>query len=272
MAQKVRKATILYNGFNLDVYEVPNGEIRLSKRQVSGAIGKHGKSLDEFLSGTSPQALPFKGIVFDEYEIDGSNFSIQSVPIKIAGAYWTYWSGKGNTTAQALCSTSVEESILRLAKRVLGYKIDEDQMSALSAQNMDSNEKLFVLIQMMETMGSQLGELKVDIHNLKNENLRLSGYKEDIKKNYPQFSTLLAVAQNEIEDDEYLDGISCLDYVLQNKIPLASSAYCTLRRRTAQYYRSTKGSNPKQSGSTKVYFGKDVAFIVATMRLILSGL
>jgi hypothetical protein len=200
-----KKAEIVYNNIGLEVYQLPDGSYHLSKTQVAKAIEKYDSSVQEFLQGKSPEALPYKGFSFREIGIEGLNTTFHSVPLTIAAAYWTYWAQKGNTKAAALVATSVTE------------------------------------------------------------------YKEKVET-YPEFADLLDVAKSEIGQHEYLQGVTCKQFILLNNIPLNEDAWCTLPRRTASFYSSTKGFDPKRRGSHNVYYNQDVAYIVATLRLIMKGL
>lgn len=105
---KARKAQIVYNGIELEAYQLPNGEYNLSKTQVGKAIEKHRESLSDFLKGTSPEALPFKDCIFDnlsEVQIDGNNTMFHGVPFNLAYDYWFYHASKGWKPAQVLIET-----------------------------------------------------------------------------------------------------------------------------------------------------------------------
>ena len=99
----------------------------------------------------------------------------------------------------------------------------------------------------------------------------LMEFKDDVE-NYTEFARMLEITTNDIGEDDYPDGISCLNYLRLNGIPLDQNAWCTLTRRTASYYRSTKGRSPQKRYGQFIYRNKDVAFIIATIRLIMRGL
>lgn len=131
---------------------------------------------------------------------------------------------------------------------------------------------------MMENMQKDLKETKTTLNNaleemqdVKEEKEKLEEFKDDVE-NYVEFSRLLDVAKNEVDDDDYPDGISCQQYIIINGIPLHENAMCTLARRTASYYRSTKGVNPAKHCGKNIYRGKDVAYIITTIQMLMRGL
>lgn len=144
-----------------------------------------------------------------------------------------------------------------------------------------SNQENDILSQLMSTMNEiktiqaqqqlMLENSTIEKLQLKEEVNALNEFKDDVE-NYTEFARMLEITSNEISDEDYPDGISCLNYLSVNGIPLDENAWCTLTRRTASYYRSTKGCNPTKRCGQYIYRDKDVAFIIATIRLIMRGL
>jgi len=282
---KARKSQIVYNGIELEVYQLPNGEYHLSKTQVGAAIEKPDASLLEWVNGKSPEALPFKGSTFHEIMIEGQIGAFHSVPLNMAAAYWTYWASKGNVTAMALVSTSVVESLTRLCNTAFGIDNEEKAIAQMNDSNMDTNKVLLQMMSMldgltteMKSVKNQLIETNEKYDGLKSEKIRLeieneelTEFKEDVEI-YPEFMYLLDVAKNELAVTDYQHGVTCKEYLIQNDIPLSQSAWCTLSRRTASFYRSTKGRSPHKRNGQYIYCSIDVAYIVATIRLIMKGL
>ena len=161
---KAVKSTVIYNGIELEVYQLPNGEYHLSKTQVGLAIEKDHKSIGRFIEGTSPEALPFKGHTFGQVQVENSPNPIHSVPLNMAAAYWTYWASKGNTTAMALVSTSVVESLTRLCDNAFGVEKSETEYAKQNIANIDTNKALFELMQMMSNLNQQMADL-IDTHS-----------------------------------------------------------------------------------------------------------
>lgn len=99
---KARKSQIVYNGIELEVYQLPNGEYHLSKTQVGAAIEKRDASLLEWINGKSPEALPYKDFKFSNWSTEDDNAKRHMVPLSMAYQYWLYWANKNNILAQDL--------------------------------------------------------------------------------------------------------------------------------------------------------------------------
>lgn len=274
---KARKAQIVYNGIELDAYQLPSGEYNLSKNQVGAAIDKDHKSLGRFIEGNSQEALPYKGFVHGQISIEGNNAIFHGVPLNLAAAYWTYWAQKGNTTALALVSTSVVESLTRLCNTAFGIENNEVAIQQMNVQNVDTNRAIFEMMTLLQSMNDRLEaqenryqRLDEDRALLAEQNDDLEEFKEEVES-YPQFLYLLDVAKNELDVTDYPNGVTCKQYLTENQIPLDAGYWCTLSRRTASFYRSTKGRNPERRGNHNIYRSIDVAYIVATLRLIMTG-
>lgn len=152
----------------------------------------------------------------------------------------------------------------------LGYNQNNGTL-ALTTQLTQIIQSQAAIMAQIDKQNEKLDEISTENENLLIENVELTDYKEQVET-YPEFAYLLDVAKSEIEPHEYMVGITCKEYILQNNIPLKEEAWCTLSRRTASYYRSTKGADPKRRGNHTIYYNKDVAYIVATLRLIMKGL
>lgn len=276
-SNKAKKATIIYNGIELEAYQLPNGEYNLSKTQVGKAIEKLDSSVQEWLSGKSPEALPYKDHVFQEVSIEGRNTTFNSVPLNVAAAYWTYWAQKGNTVALALVSTSVVESLTRLCNNAFGVKNNESEIQSMNVSNFETNRMLFEMLNTMQKFGEQIAETNRKLDDslkesaqLKVEKKELEEFKENVET-YPEFLYLLESAKNEVLITDFQDGVSCKGYLTQNNIPLDRNYWCTLSRRVASYYRSTKGHAPERRGNHNIYRSTNVAYIVAILRLLMKG-
>jgi hypothetical protein len=102
---KAKKATIVYNGIELEGYMLPDGSYHLSKTQIAGSIEKRHQSVVEFLQGKSPEAAPYKDFFensFPEIGIEGNNGYFHGVPLDLAYNYWLYHANKSWKPAQDL--------------------------------------------------------------------------------------------------------------------------------------------------------------------------
>ncbi|HET8686640.1 MAG TPA: hypothetical protein VFM18_08250 [Methanosarcina sp.] len=156
-------------------------------------------------------------------------------------------------------------------QKELGYEHGESRDTLFSQLSLMMQEAIQPILQTVEKQNKMLESSFEEKQQLQDENTELNEFKEEVEI-FPEFVRMLEIAKNDIPLTEYLDGISCKEYIIKNRIPLDEEAWCTLSRRTASYYRSTKGKNPTKRGSHNIYYSTDVAYIVATLNLIMRGL
>lgn len=252
---KAVKSTVNYNGIELEVYQLPNGEYHLSKTQVGGAIGKHDKSLRQFLEGTSPEALPFKDFDHRQVQVEGTQLMIHSIPLNIAAAYWTYWASKGNTIAQALVATSVVESLTRLCDNAFGHKRSEDEIQKQNVKNMESNEVMFTMLNKMESLLEQMQRLEQRTEKL-----------NKLEENGKRHVGCLNVLQHEVDTDDYITARQFLTSKgLQN-----SEFASKFSRRSAQAMRVGKNLETLNMRNGQVlYAPNDLPYLEETLKSIL---
>lgn len=124
---KARKVNIKLGHINISVYEIPNGEYRLSQIQVAKIVKVGETSLRDFLHSKSPEALPYKDFRFVKLQTDeANNAQVKGVPIIIAVAFWTKESIKGNTIASRLLGACAVESIKLRADRAFNKRVLSD--------------------------------------------------------------------------------------------------------------------------------------------------
>ena len=164
----------------------------------------------------------------------------------------------------------VTSEVLPSLRKTGSYQIEKKDDLILSMLS-DMNKRMENLTNQMIETNAKYDELKSDKLQLQAENEELTEFKEDVEI-YPEFMYLLDVAKNELAVTDYQHGVTCKEYLIQNDIPLSQSAWCTLSRRTASFYRSTKGRSPHKRNGQYIYCSIDVAYIVATIRLIMKGL
>lgn len=110
---KARKAIVVYNGIELEGYMLADGSYHLSKTQTALAIDKHDSSVQQFLSGKSSEAAPYKDLFknsFLQIDIEGNNGTFHGVPLGLAYNYWLYHANKGWKPAQDLITKLGEMS------------------------------------------------------------------------------------------------------------------------------------------------------------------
>lgn len=122
------KATIKLGSIPVDVYQMPDGSYKLYVESITSAIGKPNNDLRSFLSGKSPQALPYKNKnLLKGLEVEEYGGYIKSVPIELATAYWLYHTIRGNLIAQAIVQAALVESIERRADTAFKFKRTEEE-------------------------------------------------------------------------------------------------------------------------------------------------
>lgn len=125
---KAKEEEIVLGTVLIKVFQLPNGEYRLSQSQVTEAIGKPNRSIIQFLGGKSLEALPYKGFELSKsLEVEGSNRPISPIPISIATAYWRYWDKQQNSQASAIIDGCVQEAIERRADTAFGVVRTEEE-------------------------------------------------------------------------------------------------------------------------------------------------
>lgn len=114
---------------------------------------------------------------------------------------------------------------------------------------------------------------------LTEENEQLVEFKEEVSE-YEQFLDLLEITKNEVTEYDYPNGITVFDYLIKwNNDPfninesVDGEDWHTISKRAAQYYRLIEGRHPdKNSKNRNIFKGKKVAYIIATIKLVKSGI
>jgi hypothetical protein len=128
--QRAVKAVIHLGSIPLDVYQMPDGSYKLFIESITAAIDRPNNDLLRFLSGKSPQALPYKNrnLLQDPMvEVEGYGGYIKPIPIELASGYWLYRAVKGNLIAQAIIQASLTESIERRADKAFEFERTEKE-------------------------------------------------------------------------------------------------------------------------------------------------
>lgn len=132
---KAKKVEIKLGNFKIDVYQIPNGEYRLSQIQISQLVEAGETSFRDFLVSKSPEALPYKNCRFVKMVTGSNNVQLKGIPIFVAAAYWTKESIKGNEIASRLLGACAIESIERRADKAFGKEILEEEYNQRFANN-----------------------------------------------------------------------------------------------------------------------------------------
>lgn len=135
---KAKRVLIQLGDIKIYVYEIPNGEYRLSQTQIANIIETDEISFRRFLASKSPEALPYKGLRFDKMKTKDNNVQPKAIPIPVAVAYWTKESIKGNQNASRLLGACSIESIERRADKAFGKNISEEDYNLRFKDNYQS--------------------------------------------------------------------------------------------------------------------------------------
>lgn len=154
MPEYARKANIPYCDFSLEMYQLPNGDIKPSLSQAGATLNKGHKSFMEWAKGKSSEAQQYRQFIIGEYynknELEvidlktlpigdilergitqiniGSGF-LNAKLIDVDGLmlYWTYWANREDITAQAYLAAGTKETIMRRAYEAFGIvKTEQD--------------------------------------------------------------------------------------------------------------------------------------------------
>jgi len=139
MAQKAKRGLIYLGQIPLDVYQMPDGQYELYTTSIEEAVQKYNRNhLRSWLATKSAEALECQGFdlrKISEVEVEGSNFPIKPVPIRVAIAYWKYEYKRGNQLAGALLTACAEESIERRADAVFNATRTEEERQQQFSSN-----------------------------------------------------------------------------------------------------------------------------------------
>lgn len=186
-------------------------------------------------------------------------------------------------------------------QKVLGWK-EQKQLSLLESLklNVELEEKRLLLeaekeklkndnLELKTTNGELIEENKELIEDvetyvqitteLATENEELTNWKTDAKE-FASFEELLEISRNNVSDYTYPNGVSVSDFVEEwNSVMEAEKDRVpfhlinTIRTRAAQYYRLLEWSDPpKNKQNVTIYAGKKVAYLIATIKLVLRGI
>ena len=136
-AIRAKRVEIELGDKKIEVFQLPNGEYKLSQTQVTEAIDKPESSFRQFLGSKSLEALPYKGFRSVKLPVEGNNKSINTIPIKLAVAYWTKETIAGNHEAARLLAASADEAIQRRADNAFGISRTEGEYNKLFKRTFD---------------------------------------------------------------------------------------------------------------------------------------
>lgn len=134
---KASRTTIFLGEIPIEVYQLPDGQYRLSGRNVTDAIAEANNTLIRFYGVKSLKDLPSADL--ERYKInpgkEGSPF--EPVSIKDASLFWHGMSKKGNITADQITQAALIESIERRADAAFGVQRTEEERNIRFKARMD---------------------------------------------------------------------------------------------------------------------------------------
>lgn len=120
-------------------------------------------------------------------------------------------------------------------------------------------------------------KLRLETVELMEENIDLQEFKSETSQ-YEQFIELLDITRTEVSNTDYVDGITVFDYLIQwnndeTKDSVDIDDWHTISKRASSYYRLLEGRHPdKNNKNRNIFKGKKVAYIIATIKLVKSGI
>lgn len=184
---KARRTVVNFCGFDLDCFQLPNGEYALSRTQLGASCDKPDNSVLRWLEGNSPEAASANGSMFllDTIELEDNPTSIKPATFKLAVLYWTYQARQGNTKAQAYLAASAEETLTRLADEAFGIVKSDQKYQMQTSENAQINQQMFSMMeQLLKNQNEQKQLLLAD--KSQKEELGI-----EVTENFPKIPELL---------------------------------------------------------------------------------
>ena len=137
--EKAKRATIQLGDRELDVFQLPNGEYRLSQSQVAQAAEKPEANFRNFLGTKWLKALPgldSSSETFSKVDYEGRGRPITAVPPAIAFAFWVFQVWQRNKSALPLVIALGTETLTRRADAAFGVQRSEAEYAAAANELM----------------------------------------------------------------------------------------------------------------------------------------
>ena len=142
-----------------------------------------------------------------------------------------------------------------------------------------SNNQLLGLVTAVSDLSKQMLEMKEQLNESFTETTELKQFKTEVSE-HERFLELLEISKYQVREDMFTQGITVNEYLMMhNNNPfnlndkVDPDDFATITRRTSTYYRCLTGNDPeKNSTNRNIYSGKKIAYIVATIKLVKSGI
>lgn len=210
---------------------------------------------------------PFVGIDFT------CGVPIPDIVVAAFAEYYAFDSKVSNDTARSLYRVMAAVGVRAWFQQQLGYqdKLPKTYKEAVKA--------LLESIEEKEKLEAEKAETDEENKVLEGQNKHLNGQINAIKevKNFNYFFDLVV---NKLKDSDYPEGITVAQFIIEwNDNPdhaqeiIDEQDRITISRRAASFYRQFEKSDvPKNKYGRALYAEKKVAYIIATVNLVLEGI
>lgn len=162
--------------------------------------------------------------------------------------------------------------------QLAGYEVKSTAtVSQTPDSYIDALKKLIAVEEEKQRLQLEAIKLIEENEELKDENQDLNEFKDEVSE-YDKFLELLEISKNEVSDLLYSNGISINDFLIEwnnTRVEerLEPEHWATISKRSAQYFRLLEGKHPlKNNRNRTIFVGRKVAYIIATIRLVQSGI
>lgn len=138
MTTKAIRTTIKLGDIDLDVFQLPNGEYRMSLSQVAQALDFDPRKGSSFLALEVVKSLTTYTLQGSSFKSENTNQQIKSLTLDAASTLFVYYATKGNKKAEALSFACVAEALERRADTAFGIQRTEQERDEKLEQRMQS--------------------------------------------------------------------------------------------------------------------------------------
>lgn len=153
MTDKAQREEILIGSVNVQGFQMPNGEYRMSLNSAAEAVGLNRRNAFEFLRSKTAERLLGEGYTgsISEVEIESEGRSrgqsrISAIPLNIVARYWLWQTSRGNKQAFALVDALLEEGLERRFDEAFGVARTEHERQERTAERMRIAEQDFQVL------------------------------------------------------------------------------------------------------------------------------
>lgn len=138
MTIKAVRAQIKLGDIDLDVFQLPDGEYRMSLSQVAQALDFDPRKGSSFLALEVVKSLTTYALQGSSFKAEDTNQQTKSLTLDAASTLFVYYATKGNKKAEALSFACVAEALERRADAAFGVQVSEEERQAKLALRVKS--------------------------------------------------------------------------------------------------------------------------------------